>query len=197
MNIKLRLLSIWTPKFILKRELTRTSHLTMDYLDQLLKQYGIPLPQEEPINGNLEEIRTYMGFRHNHRVDSLIKTLGKEKAIELGKAQMYAAGLKLGLEARELLHVKSLEDTFAAAKILYKVLGIEFNIMYEQKNIIVYINTCALAEQYSAETCIIMSSADKGVLKGLNDDLDMEFIERITTGAEKCKACINNSGQKK
>lgn len=197
MNIKLRLLSIWTPKFILKRELKRTSHLTIEYLDQLLKQNGIPLSQEEPIKGNLEEIRAHMGSIHDQRVASLIKILGREKAIEQGKPKMYAAGLKLGHEARELLNIESIEDAFAAAKILYKVLGIEFNIKYEQKNIILYINSCALAEQYSAETCIIMSSADKGILKGLNEGLDMEFIDRITTGAEKCKACINNSGQKK
>jgi hypothetical protein len=196
MNIKLKLLSIWTPKFLLKRELEKTSHLTNEYLDRLLKKNGIVLPPEKPFKGNIEQTRAHMALKHNMRVQCLIKELGNEKAVELGKEQMFKAGLELGTEARNQLKVETLEDTIAAAKILYKVLGIEFNIEHIQNTIILYVDTCALAEHYNPETCVIMSYADKGVLKGLNQDMDMEFVERITTGAQKCKACINYSGQK-
>jgi hypothetical protein len=196
MNIKLRLLSKWTPKFILKRELNRTSQLTNEYLDLLLEQHNISLPSEKKFKGSIEETRTKMASAHNERVESLIKAIGKQKAIEVGKAQMFTAGFKLGVEARKQLKVETIEDTFAAAKILYDVLGIKFNRENESKNIILWIKSCALAEHYNPETCVIMSSADRGVLKGLNPNMDMEFVERITTGAKNCKACIKYSGRK-
>ncbi len=59
-----------------------------------------------------------------------------------------------------------------------------------EKNIILRIKSCELANQYSPETCKIMSAADEGVLNGLNKKLSMKFIKRITEGAEECTACI-------
>ena len=196
MNIKLKLLSIWTPKFLLKRELERTSHLTNSYLDRLLKKNGIVSLPEKTFKGNLEQTRTHMALGHNKRIQCLIKELGHEKAMEKGKKQMFNAGFELGLEARNQLKVETLEDTLAAAKILYNVLGIEFNTEQRQNTIILWVESCALADHYNPETCVIMSYADRGVLKGLNQDMDMEFVERITAGAQKCKACIKYSGQK-
>ena len=37
----------------------------------------------------------------------------------------------------------------------------------------------------------LMSAADEGVLKGLNEKMDLKFIKRITEGAEECTACVN------
>ena len=44
---------------------------------------------------------------------------------------------------------------------------------------------------YTPETCRIMSAADEGVLKGLNEKMDLKFMKRITEGAEECTACVN------
>ena len=127
-----------------------------------------------------------MAAGHNLRVKALVKSLGLEKAIEVGRAQMFRAGYIMGCEARQRLGVdENIEDTIAAARILYKVLGIKFQVEKQGKNIILRVNSCSLALQYTPETCKIMSAADKGVLNGLNSNMDMEFVDRITEGAER------------
>lgn len=154
---------------------------------------------EENIKGNLEESRALMAAGHNLRVKALVTSLGLEKAIDVGRAQMFKAGYKIGCEARQRLGVgENIEDTIAAARILYKVLGIKFQVENGQ-NMILRVNSCSLAIQYNPETCKIMSATDKGVLNGLNSNMDMEFMDRITEGAKVCTACINlkNSGEKK
>jgi hypothetical protein len=193
MNIKLRILSIWFPKFILIKELEKTSQLTNKCLDRLLMKYSIsPPPMEKKVKGSLEERRALMAAGHNLRVKALVKSLGLKKAIEVGRVQMFMVGYKMGCEARKRLGVgENIEDTIAAARILYKVLGIKFQIEPHGKDIMLRVNSCSLAIQYTPETCKIMSAADKGVLNGLNSNMDMEFLERITEGAEKCSACIN------
>lgn len=201
MNIKLRILSIWFPKFILIRELDKTSRLTNRCLDRLLIRYSIiPPPLGKNIKGSIEERRFLMAAGHNLRVKALVKSLGLEKAIEVGRAQMFRAGYIMGCEARQRLGVgENIEDTIAAARILYKVLGIKFQVEKQGKNMILRVNSCSLALQYTPETCKIMSAADKGVLNGLNSNMDMEFVDRITEGAKECTACINlkSSGEKK
>ena len=42
MSIKLHLLSIWIPEFILIRELEKTSEITNNHLDMLLKEIFNP-----------------------------------------------------------------------------------------------------------------------------------------------------------
>jgi hypothetical protein len=199
MNMKLRLLSNWLPKFILIKELQKTSDITNDYLDKLLKKYCITPPvMEKQNNGDLENRRTLMATEHNLKVKALVELLGREKAVEVGRAQMFKAGYKMGCEARERLGVgENIEDAIAAANILYKVLGIKFHVENRGKDLILRVNSCALAVQYTPETCEIMSTVDKGVLKGLNSNMDLEFIDRITEGAEECKACINIKNRRK
>ena len=79
MSIKLLLLSIWMPEFILINELEKTSEITNKYLDMLLKRYSIPIPTvKKPLKGNLKERRLIMAADHNIRVKSLIDGLGFE-----------------------------------------------------------------------------------------------------------------------
>jgi hypothetical protein len=201
MNIKLLILSIWVPKFFLIKELEKTSQLTNKCLDRLLMKHSISPPAlEKEVKGSLKERRVLMAYGHNIRVKALVKSLGLKKAIEVGRSQMFMAGYQMGCEARKRLGVdENIEDTIAAARILYKVLGIKFQIEPHGNDIILRVNQCSLASQYTPETCKIMSAADKGVLNGLNSNMNMEFMERITEGAEKCTACINikHAGEKK
>ena len=199
MNIKLRILSIWIPKFILIRELERTSYIINDHLDKLLDKYSIShLSTITPLNGNLEECRSVMGEGHAQRVHALVKTLGFDKACEVGRAEMFKAGYEMGCEATKRLGVgKNINDSIVAARILYNVLGINFIVEKHGKNIFLRIKSCALAKHYSLETCKIMSAVDEGVITGLNNNLGMKFLKMITEGAEECTACITVKVDKK
>jgi hypothetical protein len=193
MSIKLRMLSIWLPEFILIRELKRTSDLMDEYLDRLLDRYSISIPMvEKPVKGNLKERRIIMAAGHNLRVNALVDSLGLDKALEFGRAEMFKAGYKMGCDAQKRLGVgRNVNDTIVAARILYKVLGINFTVEENGENSILRVKSCELATQYSPETCQIMSAVDEGVLKGLNQYMGMKFMKRITEGAEECIACIN------
>lgn len=192
MGIKLLLLSIWVPEFVLINELERTSDITNMYLDKILIKYSIHVPMvEKPLKNNLNERRKVMAKAHNLRVHALVRELGLKNALEVGRAEMFKAGYIMGSDAQKRLGIgKSVKEAIIAARILYKVLGINFTLEENGEETVLKVKTCALATQYSPETCMIMSAVDEGVLKGLNEKMGMIFVERITEGAEECTACI-------
>lgn len=195
MGIKLRILSAWTPQFIIKQELEGTTSITNNYLDQLIVDHGGSPPKKIDLKGNLEDRRKQMAIGHNMRVKILIDILGEPLAIAEGKKKMFEAGLVLGQHARKVLGVRdSIDDTLKAAKILYRVLGIDFFTEISKNAIILWVNSCALSNYYTPNTCCILSYADKGVLKGLNGNMDLEFVEKITSGSKRCKGCISFEG---
>jgi len=195
MGIKLRILTIWTPKFLIKQELNRTANLTNKNLDNLIIAHGGSPPKQEEFKGDLDDRRKIMAMGHNQRVKILIDLLGEPQAMEKGKEKMFEAGLNLGQHARKVLGVeKNVQDTIKAAKILYKILGIDFSTEKTDATMIIWVNSCTLSKYYTYQTCNILSYADKGVLKGLNENMDLEFVEKITTGSKRCKGCINIDG---
>lgn len=197
MNIKIKLLSIWTPQFLLIRELNRVAEVTTECLDEVLKEYS-PKSLNHPPNlvmeGDLDDRRALMAECHNTLVNALIESLGYENAMEVGRNTLFRAGYKLGLETRERLGLngENLQDTIKAAELMYKVLGIEFEVEKLGKNMVLRVKRCALADHYSPETCRMMSAADEGVVHGLNENMNMSFKKRITEGAKECEACINS-----
>lgn len=195
MSIRLKIASLWLPDFILKKELNNVSKKTIEGLNTLLKQYApgkIITKSNEVLSGSLEERRSIMAKAHNKQVKILIQELGHEKAVKIGRNVMFEVGYKLGQEASRKLGARnSFEDLELAARILYKVLGIEFKIKNKDKNMIMVINRCALSKYYSPESCMILSAADEGVVRGLNENMGMQFKERITEGAHECIACIS------
>lgn len=197
MSIRLKIASLWLPDFILNRELGNVARKTIEGLDTLLKEYApdkmeIVTKNDEVLKGKLDERRSMMANAHNKRVNVLIKELGYEEAVKIGRKSMFEVGYNLGQEARRKLGVgANFEDLELAAGILYKILGIEFKIENKDGNIFMVVNRCALSKYYSPESCIILSAADEGAVRGLNENMNMQFKERITEGASECVACIN------
>ncbi len=195
MSIRLKIASLWLPDFILKKELDKVAMETIGGLKVVLRQHTpekVEMINDEISNGDLEKRRFAMARLHNECVNLLIEELGYEKAIKIGRKAMFKAGYKLGQEARQKLGVgNDFKDLELAARILYKILGIEFKLENKGGNIIMVVNRCALSKYYSPEACMILSAADEGVVRGLNENMSMEFKERITEGASECIAYIN------
>ncbi len=141
-----------------------------------------------------------MALRHTKLVDSLVEALGREEAIRLGRDAMFKVGEELGSETSHRLSVgKSLQNLIRAAKILYRVLGIEFEVEQYPNGAILIVNRCALAANYSELTCQVLSATDEGTIRGLDENMSMTFTERITGGQPTCKARITlklNGGTK-
>ncbi|HML05495.1 MAG TPA: L-2-amino-thiazoline-4-carboxylic acid hydrolase [Methanobacterium sp.] len=197
MSLKLKIVSLWLPGFILKKDLDIVARNTIEGLNDVIKRY-IPwrmeeiIEQDEVLKGNAEKRRAIMANAHNIRVKALIEELGSEEAIKIARKSMFEVGYQLGKNARKRLGVgNDLNDLQLAAKIMYKILGIEFKIENKDGNIVMIVNRCALSKYYTLEACMVLSAADEGVVRGLNENMEMQFKERITDGASECIACIN------
>jgi hypothetical protein len=212
MGIKLRFLSWWTPGWFQKKGLNQLAHSTINGLEKVLHEetstdktskldnnpklsyvrLKANLDERVISNKNLNEKRRIMTQTHNELVETMIKKLGHDKAIEIGSETMFQEGLYLGEKFKKILGVgNNIEDLIIAARILYKVLGIDFTIKETENNeMIMVVNHCALAEYYTPETCQVLSAADEGVVQGLNPTITIKFTERITEGCKKCLAPI-------
>jgi predicted ArsR family transcriptional regulator len=163
----------------------------------LLNKYSPNKKENSSKNGSsngesIEEKRTAMAVKHSNLVRSIVGVLGKEEAIRLGREAMFKVGEELGTETCQRLGVgRSLKDMVRAARILYRVLGIDFEVEQQNpNNAIMVINRCALSANYSEVTCQVLSATDEGTIRGLNKNMSMTFTERITSGQPKCKALI-------
>ena len=54
----------------------------------------------------------------------------------------------------------------------------------------VTVNRCFFSSFYSAQVCQVISSLDAGLLAGLTGGAQLTFSERITEGADRCRACL-------
>jgi hypothetical protein len=74
---------------------------------------------------------------------------------------------------------------------MYRVLGIDFNVAWlGTDEATVTVNRCALAENYSALTCMVLSATDEGAVHGLNPKMNMKFESHIPDGCKTCTAKI-------
>ncbi len=133
-----------------------------------------------------------MAQTHRELVEKLVATLGHEEAVKLGREALFSVGQNLGRQTRAKLGVgDSPADLTKAAKILYRILGIDFTLQWQDgTHATAVINRCALAEQYSALTCEVLSATDEGVIRGLQPNVEMHFEQYLTGGCKNCIAKI-------
>jgi hypothetical protein len=204
MGIKLFILSKWTPDYVLRKELENVHRVTTNALKTLLEIHApyafakvaseITLPP-----GNVQEKRTTMAKEHVLLVNALSEAVGRDQAISLGRKTLFEVGKSLGKETREKLGIRDRpKDLISAAKVLYRVLGITFEVEWQGKtNATLVVNRCALANEYSELTCLVLSATDEGVIRGIEPNVSMFFKERMTGGCNKCTAQIefNQKGE--
>ena len=197
MGLKLLILGRWTPKYIIRKELANVSDQTTTALQSLVAQYT---PQKfadnsKPTSTSIKEQRANMAQKHAKLVETLEAALGREKAVKLGRDALFAVGENLGKQTRSRLGVgKSSEDLAKAARILYRVLGIDFRLEWRDgSNAEAIINRCDLAEHYSKLTCEVLCATDEGVINGLQPNVTMRFTEYLTSGCKNCRANIHFS----
>ena len=201
MGLRLILLSWWTPKYLIRKELENISDKTTTALKALISKYATKTVdsanQNQQPSTNIQERRATMAQNQAKLVETLESAIGHEEAVRLGREVLFLVGRNLGKEARSRLGVgDSPNDLSRAAKILYRVLGIKFHIeWHNQSSATVIIDQCALAQQYSKLTCEVLSATDEGVIKGLQPNLTMKFKKYMTSGCKNCWADINLDGK--
>ena len=201
MSLRLRLASWWVPRPILARELDRVAQVTTAALDALLEAHvpqatGEISSQSLLKGGSLEEWRAAMATAHASRVAALVGALGREEAVRLGRQALFQVGWCLGQEVRGRLGVSDrLVDLLQAARVLYRILGIHFQVQWlGEGRALLTVHRCALAQYYSEAACLILSAADEGVVRGLNPQAAMAFEARMTGGTPVCSAGLALEG---
>lgn len=201
MSLRAAILSRWTPKYIIRRELARVSELTTAALEALLEAHAPDalkrVAAKERSARSIDQTRSAMAGRHAALVEALKESMGEEGAIELGRKALFEVGLQLGRDARRRLRTSDEPgDLVRAARILYRVLGIEFRIeRSDERSDRMIVNRCALSREYSNLTCKVLSATDEGVIRGLAPRASMTFKERMTSGCQNCIAIIEFSGE--
>ena len=109
---------------------------------------------------------------------------GKLQALD---SRLFGAALALGGGYRLRLRVRGTRDAMAAARLIYRGLGIDFRGSTEGS---VVIRRCAFAAVYTPRVCALVSALDRGLLAGLTGGGVLEFRQRITEGADSCRACL-------
>ena len=181
----------------MRKELENISDKTTTALEALIIKYGnkgvdVTSRKQQP-TANLQEKRTTMAQTHAKLVEILEAEIGHEEAVKLGRAALFSVGQDAGKQARSKLGVRdNPKDLSKAAKILYRVLGIDFRLeWHNDSHATLIIDRCALARQYTELTCEVLSATDEGVLKGLQPNVTMKFKEYITSGCKNCFADID------
>ncbi len=199
MGLRLLVLSWWTPKYVIRRELENISDKTTTALETIISKCAVTKAnvanQKQRRPTNIQEQRAAMAETHAKLVETLQAAVGQEEAVKLGREALFLVGQNVGKQTRGRLGVSdNPNDLTKAAKILYRVLGIEFHLEWnDQLSGTVIIDRCALAEKYSKLTCQVLSATDEGVLNGLQPKVTMNFKEYMTSGCKNCRADIHLS----
>jgi hypothetical protein len=201
-GLRLLILSWWTPKYIIRKELENISDRTTSVLKALISKHGVKQDEitiQEPQPTNIQEQRTAMAQTQAKLVETLAAAVGHDEAVKLGREALFLVGQNLGKQTRIRLGVSdNPNDLTKAAKILYRILGIEFHLeWHDRSSATIIIDQCALASQYSKLTCEVLSATDEGVIKGLQPTLTMKFKEYMTNGCKNCWADIYLNGKEK
>ncbi len=194
MSVRLRLASLWMPRFVKVREIDRIRSLTYAALDELLAEHvpGAVEVEGENQAHRLEDRRAAMALGHRKRVEALIRGVGREKAILLGRNSLYPIGKALGRDARRRLGVgDTRKELLQAASVMYDILGIEFTVSTGPEGDQLVVSSCALSSYYSSDVCAILSAVDEGAVSGLNPGAKMLFREHLTDGSPRCVASIS------
>ena len=176
MNVLVTLGQVYIPGWVKKRAFS-------ELFDSTAEAFRCPVP---PIKGlSLEQrLRQYALFTQSHAAEAL-QDGGDVAAVQ---ERLYENAYRLGARYRRWLRVRTIEDVMATGRILYRVLGIEFEGNAQGD---VVIRRCFFSAFYSSEVCQVMSAMDRGVFAGLSGGSQLVFSARITEGHNCCQATLH------
>jgi hypothetical protein len=173
MAVLVRALEIWTPECVKRRALIQLFNFTA-------AAFEAKVP---PVIGldSTECLARYARFTQTHAEQRLREGRG----IEAIEAQLYQNAVELGQQHGKQLRLGDVEDVMAIGRVLYRILGIDFQGDAQGE---VVINRCYFSRFYSGEVCRLMSAMDRGLFAGLSNGGELNFSSRITEGQPYCRA---------
>jgi hypothetical protein len=143
----------------------------------------VPLPRTRGTSGGLLE---YARFTRAQAEEAL------ERGEDLAALdrRLHRAAYGLGASYRLKLGVRSISGAMAAARLIYRNLGIDFQGSPDGD---VIIRRCGFARTYTPQVCRLISALDRGLMAGLARGGELRFRQRITEGADSCRACLEGA----
>jgi len=126
-----------------------------------------------------DSLRLYARFTREQAEEAMRR--GREKEVRL---RLRDNAYRLGQQLRHDLKLGP-ADVMRAGRLVYRMLGIDFRGNDEGT---IVISRCFFSAHYSSEVCRLISSLDEGLLLGLANGGAFTFHQRMTDGAECCRA---------
>jgi hypothetical protein len=172
-NLRLAIARFGLPNFLKKRKLAELFSLT-----------GRAFDENQPSAKGLSLRQMRRLYAEFSRAAAERALTDPSKAAE-AERRLFEGAVDLGRAIRDELHVATPGEVMAAARILYRGLGIDFK---GSKAGEIVIRRCSFEPFYRPEICRLMSRLDAGMLAGLAGGGRLEFTERLTDGAGRCRA---------
>jgi predicted ArsR family transcriptional regulator len=153
--------------------------------------FGSPVP---PARGRGPEARLaeYARFTRDRAEKALAGgaarsggACGDQTALAALERRLYRAACGLGGRYRLRLAVRSVREALAAARLIYRQLGIDFRSSPDGQ---IVIHRCFFSDLYTPRVCALVSALDRGLMAGLAGGGELRFAQRLTEGARCCQA---------
>jgi len=173
MNLPLALVESYCPA-PLKRRVLR------DLFSATAQAFGVRTPP----TGRLSPERLLIAYAQFTKAEAerLWAESGDEKDVE---RRLFENARVLGAALRRKFRACSRNEVIRLSRVLYKILGIDFD---GREDYGVIIRQCAFSRHYSSRVCRLISALDAGAASGLTDGGTLEFTQRITEGHDCCRA---------
>ncbi len=99
--------------------------------------------------------------------------------------RLYAGAYRMGRELRATFRITTTAEALAAAKVLYRALGIDLRATPGGE---ITVHRCFFSAYYAAPVCRLIASLDAGLFAGLSNGGQLAFTRRITEGNDCCLA---------
>lgn len=173
MNLRLQLAQIYIPGFIKKKKLGELFNITAH-------TFQCAIPETRGFSCK-ELLKRYALLTR----DEAERSIQQGKELQSIKRDLYENAYRLGKRIRKSLHIRNIEEVKIISRLLYHIMGIDFQWSSEGE---IIIKECYFSRFYSNRVCRVISSLDQGVLSGLSGGGKLRFYQRITQGKECCKA---------
>jgi hypothetical protein len=171
MNLLLPIAEIWTPEQIKKRELRNLFAIT-----------AAAFGSNPPSIAQLSFDQCLIAYADFTKIQA---DLAIARGDDFVHKRLFDGMYRFGKKYRRLFSVSSMRDLMRVSRLLYAILGIDFQ---GDEQGVITIRRCFFSRCYSADTCRMISSLDAGLLAGLGGILT--FSQRITEGFEFCSATL-------
>jgi len=141
---------------------------------------------DEPIpSGQGLSCRHYLRLYARYTRSAALAAMKSGEDLTALRTRLQANGFALGDRLRKRLHLRSRRAAMAAARLLYRMIGVDFR---GSPNGEVRVRSCFFSDYYTPSVCRLISALDQGLLAGLSGGGSLTFQLRLTEGSPYCRA---------